>query len=123
MPSCKKSEKSNERILRKAVTNERTENSEFIGSQRRCRGSKKEVLPFVTTNYSNYTCKNIVRSINDSINNQIHDEDTNTIFHNTTTVISQKQPPNILRLLSKSKFKPENSIESKENDIFIYTMT
>ena len=64
---------------------------------------KRNTLPFVTTFYCNYSNKNVVKFINDRFSN-----DTNInikeIFSETNTVLlSQKQPPNLLRLLSKAK--------------------
>ena len=63
---------------------------------------KKEVMPFVTTYYNNYTNHNIVKLINNRFNNSTQ-PDIQEIFGNTSVVLSQKQTPNLLRILTQHK--------------------
>ena len=66
--------------------------------------NKKETMPFVTTYYNNYSNENIVRTINStfqSSNNHL----IKTVFGNSEVVLSQKQTPNLLRILTKEEKK------------------
>ena len=54
----------------------------------------KSILPFVSTFYSNYSNKNVVKKAKSLLN-------TVDTFKNYEIVLSQKQPPNLLRLLTQ----------------------
>ena len=80
---------------------------------------KKNTLPFATTfycNYSNYSNKNVVKFINDRFTNDTNINIKEYIFSETNTVLSQKQPPNLLQLLSKAKL--DTARTALENGLF-----
>ena len=56
----------------------------------------KNILPLVSTYYSNLNIQNIVKSIDNKLE-QIPNESINEIFGDTQTVFSLKQLPNLLR--------------------------
>ena len=58
---------------------------------------------FVSTYHSNYSNKNTVQQINNLIHNT-QSERLNTVFNNTKVIIAHKQPPNLLRRLTKAAF-------------------
>ena len=62
--------------------------------------NSKNILPLVSTYYSNFDMQNIVKTINQKVK-QSPNESIKEIFGETQTVLSLKQPPNVLRLLSK----------------------
>ena len=62
--------------------------------------NSKNILPLVSTYYSNFDMRNIVKTINLKLK-QSPNESIKEIFGETQTVLSLKQPPNVLRLLSK----------------------
>ena len=62
--------------------------------------NSKNILPLVSTYYSNFDMRNIVKTINLKLK-QSPNESIKEIFGETQTVLSLKQPPNLLRLLSK----------------------
>ena len=64
----------------------------------------KNILPLVSRYYSNFDMQNIVKSINEKLK-QSPNESVIEIFGGTQTVLSLKQPPNILRLLSINRKK------------------
>ena len=64
--------------------------------------NKKEIMPFVTTYYNNYSNKNVVRSINSTFQNS-NNHLIKTVFGNSEVVLSQKQTPNLLRILTKEE--------------------
>ena len=66
--------------------------------------NSKNILPLVSTYYSNFDMRNIIKSINQKLN-QSPNESIKQIFGETQTVLSLKQPPNLLRLLSKNRKK------------------
>ena len=68
---------------------------------------KKEILPMVTTYYSNYSNQNIVTQSNILLENCC-DEEIKDIFKDTKVVLANRQPPNILRRISKALFSSEN---------------
>ena len=62
--------------------------------------NSKNILPLVSTYYSNFDMRNIVNTINQKLK-QSQNESIKEIFGETQTVLSLKQLPNVLRLLSK----------------------
>ena len=64
---------------------------------------KKEMIPFVTTNYANYDAKNIAR-ISQSLLNNSKDERIKEVFAQSETVLSLKQPWNLQRQLTRAAF-------------------
>ena len=62
--------------------------------------NSKNILPLVSTYYSNFDIRKIVNTINQKLK-QSQNESIKEIFGETQTVLSLKQPPNVLRLLSK----------------------
>ena len=77
---------------------------------------KKKIIPLVSTYYSNYSNTNIVQQANFMLqscsNNHIKE-----VFKNHQVILSLKQPPNLLRQLSNSKFTSGNQVYH-ENGIF-----
>lgn len=67
--------------------------------------SKKEkIIPLITSFYSNYTNKDVVKHTNMLLEN-CTDETIKLNFKNTRVVLAHKQPPNIQRLLTRAKFQ------------------
>ena len=62
--------------------------------------NSKNILPLVSTYYSNFDMRNIVNTINQKLK-QSQNESIKEIFGETQIVLSLKQLPNVLRLLSK----------------------
>ena len=60
----------------------------------------KKSIPFVSTFYSNYSNKNIVKKARTLINTS-ENEDIKETFKDYDIVLAQKQPPNLLRLLTR----------------------
>ena len=60
-------------------------------------------ITFVTTFYSNYNQHNIIRTYNNLINNTRNANIKNT-FHNTNAILTLRQPKNLLRILTSSRF-------------------
>lgn len=75
---------------------------------------KKETIPFVSTYYNNYSCKNIVKTINTTFENSTNINIKN-IFGNTNIVLSQRQTPNLLRILSQPR---KENVQKGENGLF-----
>ena len=77
---------------------------------------KPQTIPYVTTHSSNLKSERIVKMSNQLIQN-VEDVRLKSAFQNTKVVLALKQPPNLLRQLSKAAF---NSIprSPKENGIF-----
>ena len=73
-------------------------------------------LPLVTTHYGNYDLTNLVKTTNNLLKSS-RDERIREVFGNSKTVLSLKQPPNLLRQLTRARF---NSLPTdlKENGIF-----
>ena len=65
---------------------------------------KKDVIPFITQNSSNYSCKSVVKKFNHLVNS-CPDEDTKTFFQSKQIVQAVRQPQNILRQLTSAKFE------------------
>lgn len=65
---------------------------------------KQKILPLVTTNYSNYNCKNIIRETSRLLDNTSNN-DLKEIFSDTKVILSQRQPKNILSILSNAKYE------------------
>ena len=68
--------------------------------------NSKNILPLASTYYSNFDMQNIIKSINQKLN-QSPNESIKEIFGETQTVLSLKQPPNLLRLLSINRKNPQ----------------
>ena len=68
---------------------------------------KTQILPLVSTYYGNYSNKNIVTQANLLLEN-CQDENVKRNFENKRIVLAYKQPPNILRRLSKARFESPN---------------
>ena len=64
--------------------------------------NKKEIMPFVTTSYNNYSNKNIVRSINSTFQNS-NNHLIKTVFGNYEVLLSQKQTQNLLCIPTKEE--------------------
>ena len=67
--------------------------------------NSKNILP--STYYSNFDMQNTVKTVNQKLK-QNPNESIREIFVETQAVLSLKQPPNLLRLLSKKKQKQTN---------------
>ena len=78
--------------------------------------NKKKTIPFVSTNSSNYSSKRIVTRSN-TLLNDLTDERMKTAFQESKIVLALKQPPNLLRQLSKASFMPTKVL--KPNGIFL----
>ena len=65
----------------------------------------RNFLPSVSTYYSNFDMRNIVKSINQKLKQSLN-ESINDIFREPQTVSSLKQPFNLLRLLSINRRNP-----------------
>ena len=77
---------------------------------------KTNTLPFVTTYYSNLDSHNTVSLCNDLLQNSRNDR-VDCVFKDCNTVMALKQPPNLLRLLTNSKFS-SSPLLPKENGLF-----
>ena len=79
---------------------------------------KKEVIPFVTTNCSNYASTAIVKKANMLLEN-CPDNETRNLFAKKRVIHAMKQPPNILRQVTSAKFFRNNTTTPpKPNGIF-----
>ena len=79
---------------------------------------KKEVIPFVTMNCSNYASSAIVKKANLLLDN-CPDDETRNLFAQKRVIHAMKQPPNILRQVTSAKFIGNiTSIPPKRNGIF-----
>lgn len=65
--------------------------------------NKKRTLPFVTTHHSNISSNKIVQLSNQLLGNTV-DNRLQTAFGNTQIVLALKQPPNLLRQISRAEF-------------------
>ena len=80
--------------------------------------SKKDVIPFVTTNCSNYASTAIVKKANLLLEN-CPDAETRRVFAKKRVIHALKQPPNILRQVTSAKFSSNiSSTSMKPNGIF-----
>ena len=69
----------------------------------------RNIIPFVTTYYPNIDNKSLMKTIKQKFQN-IQNEDLKDIFKDTNFVLSLKQPKNIYRELSSSKFTSTRTI-------------
>ena len=74
-------------------------------------GSKKDVIPFVTQNCSNYSCSSVVKKLKLLIEN-CPDQSTKEFFQTKDFVQAVRQPANILRQLTRAKFDSEKTDQS-----------
>ena len=74
--------------------------------------SKNKVLPLVSTYCSNYTNTEVVKKANIMIQNCNNDA-VKKVFENTKVVLAHKQPPNLLRRISRARFTTLSSCEVK----------
>ena len=72
---------------------------------------KENTLPFVTTYYNNYSHQYTVQQINNQLK-YTNKERINTVFGETQTVLALKQPPNLLRHLTRAKFTSNHIIQN-----------
>ena len=64
---------------------------------------KKDIIPFVTQNSSNYSCVSVTKKLKQMIE-QCPDENTRKFFQSKQVVHAARQPPNILRQLTTARF-------------------
>ena len=80
---------------------------------------QNNLIPLVTTNYSNFKFNNIIKETKTFLQNT-QDQQLRNVFSDTNIILSQRQPNNLLKILSKAKFSskttPEHAIK-KCNDI------
>ena len=76
-------------------------------------------VPFVTTYYENIDNEKVVRKIRSKLSN-IQLRLVSELFKNKNVVISQKQPKNLLRLLTRAGFNTEINAFQKQNSLFKY---
>ena len=69
---------------------------------------QNKILPVIFTYSSNYSNNGVVKQANILLQNRGNNEIKNT-FKNTKVVLAHRQPPNILRRLSKARFKSSDS--------------
>ena len=74
--------------------------------------NKKQTIPFVSTHSSNYSSNRIVKRANTLLDN-LTDERMKTAFQEAKVVLALKQPPNLLRHLSKASFNPTRVMKPK----------
>ena len=60
----------------------------------------KKIIPFVSTLYSNYSNQNVVKKVK-SLLDSTDNKEIKDVFQNYEILLSQKKPPNLLRLLTK----------------------
>ena len=64
---------------------------------------KENTLPLVTTYFSNYSSQNVTQ-VTKRLMEESRSIRIQTVFGNTRTVLALRQPPNLLRQVSKAKF-------------------
>ena len=69
----------------------------------------KDIITFVSTNYSNYDITNISHTSKSLLSNTRNSR-INEVFNDCKIVTAYKQPPNLLRQLSRSRFSSANSV-------------
>ena len=76
------------------------------------------VIPFVSTFYSNYKCNNITHAAN-TLLKSCHSEHMREVFGDCNVILSLRQPPNLLRKLTRAEFisTPQHVID-KEPGLF-----
>ena len=77
---------------------------------------KKDIIPFVTQNASNYACASITKKLKLLVDN-CPDEPTKTFFQSKEIVHALRQPENVLRQLTSAKFETDMSAK-KPNGTF-----
>ena len=75
--------------------------------------TNSNVLPFVTTNFCNFDSKNISQ-ISSSLFQSSSNADVNSVFKDCRTVLALKQPPNLLRQLTKASFSSNPNANRRE---------
>ena len=80
---------------------------------------KRKTIPFVSTHSSNLKSDRTVKLSNQLLEN-VNDERLKSAFQNSKIVLSLKQPPNLLRLLSRATFTTTNN-QPRDNGIFTCT--
>jgi hypothetical protein len=78
--------------------------------------NKQQTIPFITTNSSNYNSNQIVQRSNTLLNN-VNDDRLKSAFQNSKVVLALRQPPNLLRQLSRASFI--STKVTKPNGIFL----
>ena len=78
---------------------------------------KENILPFVTTHFSNYTCHHITKSINQLLTTS-RSSRIKEVFNDTNTVLALCQPPNLLRQLSRARYTSNSSAIPKPPGVF-----
>ena len=79
---------------------------------------KKDIIPFVTTNCSNYASQSIVKKANMLLEN-CPDPGTRELFANKQVIQALRQPPNILRQVTSAKYtRSINPNPTQPNGIF-----
>ena len=69
---------------------------------------KQENITFISTYYSNFTHKHTVKEINNLLQNN-NKGNIKEVFGNTSTVLALRQPPNLLRHITKASFTSSNN--------------
>ena len=67
---------------------------------------KKDIIPFVTQNSSNFSCSQVTKKLQLLID-QCPDQETRDFFKSKDIIQAVRQPPNILRQLTSAKFDSE----------------
>ena len=73
----------------------------------------KSVIPLVTTNYSNLSLQHVIGKANHYLSNT-HSSDLKETFQDSQLILSQKQPKNLLRLLTQSQFSTSQETATTE---------
>ena len=73
-------------------------------------GNKRDIIPFVTQNCSNYSCTSITKKLQLMID-KCPDDSTRNFFKTKQVVQAMRQPNNILRQLTSAKF------DSRKTDV------
>ena len=68
--------------------------------------NKDNIIPFVTTNYSNMDYKQVTKKI-DNLLKTCKNDKLKDIFKESKIVLSMKQPPNLKNILMKSEFSKD----------------
>ncbi|XP_065660058.1 uncharacterized protein LOC136083998 [Hydra vulgaris] len=75
---------------------------------------KNKIIPFVTTNFANNNFENLLTTLNGILKLSVLDNKLKSIFENTSIVLSQRQPKNILRHISTSSFNKKPVFNNDE---------
>ena len=76
---------------------------------------KPKIIPLVTTFYNNLELTRTIKFVNNRLNNTANTR-LKEVFGNTKTILALRQPPNLLRHLTKAEYNRSNP--RKENGIF-----